>query len=362
MDVRLFCAVLWRFKRLVIGGSFLAAVLAVLAYGSPTLSHGKPTIIPRGGESWQSVAELLITQASFPYGRAAQQYTPGSPKTNTPSVPVGDQQYMSGLAPVYAALANGNAVKTLIHQAAPVPGTVVATELTNAATSQPLPFVDLTATAPTSGAAARLASAAAAVLGNYVGKQQTAAGIAPNDRIQLQVVQNGLRPQLVSGHKPTIPVLVFVAVLGAAIALALTLESVWPRTAAALGRVPAGAGYGSLAARSPSAASLNRGPAVVRLDHLLAGMHGSDPESDAQHDPAVGEADRQYSNGQADDHLNINGGDYVAANVEASPRQPSSHEPDGTASAAKSLWETAQQNWTAAQGRQGASFGSDSDG
>ena len=117
MDLRLFWSVIRRHKRLVLTGTLLGLVLAVLAYGHPGLSHGKPTIIPRGAEVWQSESELLITQESFPYGRAEQQYTTGSGKSQP--VPIGDIAYMSSLAPIYSALANGNGIQAELKRGAP---------------------------------------------------------------------------------------------------------------------------------------------------------------------------------------------------------------------------------------------------
>ena len=70
MDFKLFLGVLKRYKRVVISGTVLAVVLSVLSYGTPGLKGGKPTIIPRGAEVWQGEAEVLISQAGFPYGRA----------------------------------------------------------------------------------------------------------------------------------------------------------------------------------------------------------------------------------------------------------------------------------------------------
>lgn len=238
MDARLFVAVLWRFKKLVLGGFVLGVILALFAYGSPSIVNGKPAIVPRGAESWQSQAELIITEPGFPYGRASEQYTPTSAATGAPAVPVGDPTYMSGLAPIYSALANGNALQSKIHTTAGVPGTVSATQVVNATTSSALPFVQLTAVAATGDDASKLASTAATVLVNYIHQQQVAAGVAAADRVELQVVENGAAPQLVSGHKMSIPLLVFVAVFGAAIALAFILENAQPAVAAMVGISP----------------------------------------------------------------------------------------------------------------------------
>ncbi len=50
-------------------------------------------------------------------------------------------------------------------------------------------------------------------------------GVPPAQRVQLSPVQNAAQTKLIKGHKPTAPLLVFVAVLAAAITLALILEN-----------------------------------------------------------------------------------------------------------------------------------------
>lgn len=247
MDLRLFVGVMGRYRRQVIGGVALAVVLALLAYGTPTISNGGPTLRPHSPAVWQSEAELLITQSSFPYGHAAPQYLEGSGKT--PPVLVGEESYMSSLAPIYVALANGDAVQSLLVKPGSITRQVKAGEVFNPGTGAPMPLMTLTTLAPTSGAAITLAHKAIKVVENFVSVEQTDAGISSSQRVELQVVKDGVPAKLVSGHKLTLPVLVFVIVLALAIAVAFVRENMDPRTAAALGRVPRVDGDG---AREPS--------------------------------------------------------------------------------------------------------------
>jgi hypothetical protein len=271
------------------------------------------------------------------------------------------------------AIANGNPVQVLIHKAARVPGSVSATEVTDASTAQGLPFIDMTSTATSAAAAAKLASTGASVLSNYVGHEEVTDGVAPSDRVELQILQNGHSPQLTKGTKATLPLLAFIGIFGAAIALAFILESVWPETAVRLGRVPGGPGPGS---RVPADApvALNPGAAVVRLDHLLAGVH--EPSSEFGEDDIdrgagasrgdqvqrEGEADGREVKGEAGDLHDIDGAEFVAGNGDAPATWPKPNGQTGAASAAKSLWEAARQNWAASQhAKHGAPLGSDSD-
>jgi hypothetical protein len=220
MDLRLFWAVVKRFKRISIGGFALAVILAVFAYGTP----GPGGITPRGSITYQSQAQLLITQGNGAYGRA-------DPKT----LSVGAPGYMSSLSPIYAGLANGNAVQEAV-KAAKVPGTVSATEGVDPNTGAYTPFVTLTALAPSAADAARLSQIGIASFKNYVNQMEAASGVPASSRIALEVVQNGLPPTIASKPKPTIPVLVFIAVITGTIMLLFSLENKDPRCAAALGR------------------------------------------------------------------------------------------------------------------------------
>jgi hypothetical protein len=209
MDVALFLIVLWRAKRLVLGGVLLAVVLAILAYGTPGFAGGHPTLTPRSAEVWQSEAQLLIGQSSYPYRQ----------------VPEPDGS-LGSLSPIYAGLANGSVMQAEIRQRLGTNGSVKASEDVDLAASSFLPFVNFLATAPTPAQATRFAQGAAAIFEAFVERQQAAQGVAPDHRIQLSVVETGANPKLAEGHKVSIPILVFVAVLMGTIALVLVKENV----------------------------------------------------------------------------------------------------------------------------------------
>ena len=245
MDFKLFLGVVKRYKRVVISGTVVAVVLSVLSYGMPGLKGGKPTIIPRGSELWQGNAEVLISQAGFPYGRAVQQVIPGQGAA-TPPETIGDLGYMSNLSSVYAALANGDSVQ---HQVAteahvlvcPVTtsatgalpaatgtggcGSVVANSVEQPGTGAALPLITLTASAPTAAEAAKLTTTTIAVLRSEVAQQQAAASTSASQRVVLETVNNGVPATLVQGHSKSIPMLVLFAVVSASIALAFILNN-----------------------------------------------------------------------------------------------------------------------------------------
>jgi hypothetical protein len=209
MDVALFLIVLWRAKRLVLGGVLLAVVLAVLAYGTPGFANGRPTLRPRSAEVWQSEAQLLIGQSSYPYRQ----------------VPEPDGS-LGSLSPIYAGLANGSVMQAEIRQQLGTVGKVKASEDVDLAASSFLPFVNFVATAPTPAQATRFAQGAASIFEAFVARQQAAQGVPRNRRIELSVVETGDNPKLAEGHKLSIPILVFVAVLMGTVALVLVKENV----------------------------------------------------------------------------------------------------------------------------------------
>lgn len=271
MDIGLVLAILWRSKRLVLGGVLLGIALAVFSYGRPGLSHGAPTLMPRGADVWHSESQLLITQTGFPYGRAGYEH-------------VG---VLASLSPIYANLANGSTVQAEISRQGErlgISGSVEATEAWNPATSVGLPFVDLTASAPTRTAAVQLASSAASVLQSYVAAQQASAKIPPSARVELPIVKAGVNTKLVKGPKLSVPILVFMAVLIAIASVAVLKERFRPSLAMGPERVPydlephdpladtaSGAHHERTIHERPSMnggeTPVHRGPVALRRDH-----------------------------------------------------------------------------------------------
>jgi hypothetical protein len=238
MDIRLFWAVVKRYKRIAIAGTLLAVVLAVFAYGTP----GPGGIKPRGSVTWEAQAQLLITQATGAYGRL-----------DFKTVQVGAPGYLSGLSPIYAGLANGDAVQAATRDRK-VPGLVTATEGIDPNTGGYTPFVNLTASAPTAQDAVILAKRGISALQDYINEMEAATGVPAASRINLAVIRSGLPPVIASKPKPTIPALVFIATMAGLIMLLFSLENKDPSSAAALGRVPAVTTNGAGAAQADAGA------------------------------------------------------------------------------------------------------------
>lgn len=227
MDLRLFWAVAKRYKRISIGGTVLAMVLAILAYGTP----GPGGIKRRGSLTYGSTAQLLIAQGTGVYTNANT-----NPKNESPNI--GGLGNMESLTSVYAALANGSAVQNAVS-ALKLPGSVTASEAVDPLTGLYEPFVNLSSSAPTPAAATALITRSIPIFQNYLNRTEAASGVPQNERVTLAVLKAASPPVVTSKILPTIPVLVFIAIFAGTVMVMFSLENRDPKSAAALGRVPA---------------------------------------------------------------------------------------------------------------------------
>jgi hypothetical protein len=228
VDLALYIRVLWRFRALVLGGFLLAVCLAFLSYARPTM-HGSFTYSQH--EQWQSEAIILVTQPRFPEGRSTQEYVPADPEKGLPAVPVGDPGRLSSLALLYSQFANSDPVHDLVRQAGPVDGSIVASPYTppNAPPGTLLPLISIAGTADSTAHAVNLARRGLDAFTKFITKEQAAAGIPSEQRVLLQVLRQPEDATLLVGRKKTLPIMVFLAVMIAAVGLAFMLENLRPR-------------------------------------------------------------------------------------------------------------------------------------
>jgi hypothetical protein len=217
MDVRLFLRVLWRFRVLLVGGLLLATALAVLAFARVEVRDGRPTLVYRNAETWQAVSRLLVSPGGFPF-RALPAQAP-----ETQSV---DPTTFAVLA---AKLAEGDAVRALILEHGRIQGKIHAFPVQDTSNHY-LPFIDIAAMAPTPAAARTMAARAAEALRSYVDREQARRRVPSGSRFALEVVIEPRTSTLVEPRSKTLPALIFLAVFAIAVALALVLENVRPRT------------------------------------------------------------------------------------------------------------------------------------
>jgi hypothetical protein len=117
-----------------------------------------------------------------------------------------------------------------MRQRGPVHGTIQAAALPIAQGSDAvLPIISIAGIASTPKASLDLSSRAADALRVFIARQQTDNGIASSERIVLQVVNKAGGTKLYAARKKTLPIVVFLTVTLAVIALAFTLENLRPR-------------------------------------------------------------------------------------------------------------------------------------
>ena len=237
MDLALYLRVLWRFRVLVLAGLVLATVLAFLAMFRVN-PLGSPAVAYREHQIFQADTTLLVTQAGFPEGRTV---LPGDQ-----TAPVGKQgiQYadpgrFSSLAVVYGQLANGDVVQRRLANS-PSVRSIVRLPTSKMQAAQPetdpssggvLPLVDIQGLADTPHDAALISTTGAAVLERDIAQQQRTADIPKNQRVVLSVLRLPARNkiQVVVKRKKTLPIVIFLTVLIAAIGAAFVLENLRPR-------------------------------------------------------------------------------------------------------------------------------------
>lgn len=231
MDLALYTRVLWRFRVLVVLGFVLACALAFLSYARVSLAGGSPKISYRHGETWESTTRLLITQPGFQIGRLSVGSPYPTTTTATPnSTPVASLQWLASLGGPYAELGNSDAVRAILARDRTVHGTMtVVPESTGGNNSSPVPVLDVDGFAPTESGALYTAQRGAAVFMAYLTQQQKLNGVAPANRVRLEVLNNARLPLLVVKRKKTLPIVIFVAVMTAALGLAFILENLRPR-------------------------------------------------------------------------------------------------------------------------------------
>jgi hypothetical protein len=229
MDLGLYARVLWRFRAIAAGGFVLAVLLAFFSVAKV----GSSGISSRKGETWKTDAFLLVTQPGFPWGRTVTSYTAGDPATGQPSVPQGDPQRLSTLTALYAQIATSTVVqvKAGLVPDKPEQGAATVTAVPGPAYSNPaiLPILDIQATAPTPERAAAVAERVSIAFRQWLENEQASNGIATSDRVQVQPITRATKPTLVSHTGRTLPIIVFLTVIGATIGLALVLENMRPQ-------------------------------------------------------------------------------------------------------------------------------------
>jgi hypothetical protein len=219
VDLQLYLRVLWRFRLLVTAGLLLATTLALLSFVRVEIENGSPSLVYRESELWMSRSTLWVTREGFPIGRLQSEES-GQPTAD-----------FSGLAGLYSALAQSDAVRAIMLRDGPLNGSVeVRTPRGEDRDAQP--FLVIEAVSPRPADAMELAGRQKDALIQYVRQEQDADGIPERQRVVLKVLAQPRPPELVDPRSFTRPVVLFVTAMIAVLGLAFILENLRPRTRA----------------------------------------------------------------------------------------------------------------------------------
>jgi len=211
MDLALYARVLSRHSAVLLIGCAMAFFLALTSYYRVTVDGLLPELTPRKAEIWQSQANVYLTEKGFPAGSRAQ---------------YNNASRFTGLTGLYARLAQSDQVLKRIERSGPLPGAFQAAPVVDTiAGPVSLPVVALFGKASSPATAKdTLARGLEGFLG-YVRANQIAAGIPKRQRIELHIINAPESASLIEPRKKTLPVVVFLAVMIAAVALVFILEN-----------------------------------------------------------------------------------------------------------------------------------------
>jgi hypothetical protein len=226
MDLRLYGRVIWRFRLVVLLGLVLAVLLALLSYVKVSFKGRSLSFTYRQAETWQSNTRLLVSGGrGFPQGQAYTGPNRATAKPASGDVATAD---FTGLAVYYKQLANSDAVQRILARDTSLHGSMVASYDVDSTTKSPLPVVIISGIAPTPEMARRIAARGTVAFRTYLDRRASAAGIPPKERVQLNVLNAPLGAELIVKRKKTLPIVVFLTVMIAAIGLAFVLENLRP--------------------------------------------------------------------------------------------------------------------------------------
>lgn len=227
MDFRLYASVLWRFRLLVVVGCLLALTLATLSI----VKVSPDGLAYRQGELYSSATRVLVTQQGFPWGRLLAQDPSLDPETELKrlGIPLADPNRLNTLTILYAELATSDPVLRQMRRDGPIRGKVIASPVVVQDGRYTLPLIDLIAIAPSPRGAMELAARSANALQTYITNQQQANEVPKADRVIVEQVERPRAAEVFQPRSKTMPAVIFLTVMFAAVGLAFMLENLRPR-------------------------------------------------------------------------------------------------------------------------------------
>jgi hypothetical protein len=214
VDLTLYGRVLRRFWWLVVPGVLLASTLALLS-----LVRVSPDgVAYRNPPLWESQTLLLLTQPGFPWGRTV---LPASGESATSKY--ADAGRFSSLTALYAEFATSDEVKKMMLRRGAQKDWKI-----DASPFEALPVIALSGQAHSAKDAVAATAYGRQAFMTFVSSRQHAAGIPPAERIRIQILKRSTPPLIIEPVKKTLPIMIFLAGLTAAVGLAFVLENLRP--------------------------------------------------------------------------------------------------------------------------------------
>jgi hypothetical protein len=198
-------------------GLVLAVVLAAYSQYRIGLEGFPPSFEPRKAETWQSEASVFL----------APSITKSIDGKVVSVLRFDDPARFTGLASIYSRLATSDDVRTRIESRGLPFGQFSADPAVEAPSGLriPLPIISLVGSGTSPWAAKVTLTRGLTAFTSYMAEQQEAAGVPKSRRVELRVLNAPGPAVLVEPRKRTLPVVVFLSVMIASIALAFVLEN-----------------------------------------------------------------------------------------------------------------------------------------
>jgi hypothetical protein len=228
MDLQLYLRVLWRFRLLVLAGLLVALVLAFVSFVRVDLD-GSPSFRYREQEEFVSYATLLVTPQEFIWGNTVDKIVPSETESGEEVPLVLDEARFTRLAEIYAALATSDEVAEIMAREGPIEGTISAVPVVPQGGTESLPFVSLAGIAGSPDAAVSLARRGATAFQEYLREKQVADRTPADKRVKVEMVNEPVSAAVWENRSMTRPLIIFLTVMVAVLALAFILENFRPR-------------------------------------------------------------------------------------------------------------------------------------
>lgn len=237
-----YSAPLKRFRLVIAVGLVVAAAVALTSAYKVDLGKLPPKLTAREQPTYTAGTQLEVSSPVQPYYRSAVDVpvvTPQSDDEDEPTTSLAEQEpsvvTLVAAANYYPYVIEGDRVQALRERLfGPIDGEVTASAI--GATMTPnrqepgrLPFIQLVASSNSPQNARRLAQTTAEAFIRFVRIQQQRSNIRPSQRLVVQQLRKPARTFEVGGTSMNLPILIFVALAAAAVALAFLLDRIFPR-------------------------------------------------------------------------------------------------------------------------------------